>query len=220
MSANSSESQKVVWYAPTDYDALKHGPPYLPPSGAVKLSSEQRASIKTHIKQAAFYDAPSIMDPGASSSTHLTQLLGLLQALVMLHQAHHWNTKGSAYYADHLLFERLYNDSVGFIDGLAEKALGLKETVTVIAVNQAQIIHELLAFFGQGSNPDEMVAISLKAEMVCLNCIAKVLDTKELEGTLSHGLSNMLEGVADKHEEFVYLLQQRHSDQVYNYDRR
>ncbi len=218
MSANPSESQRVVWYVPTDYNALKHGPPYLPLSEAVKLSSEQRAGIKTQIKQAAFYDAPPIMDPGASSSTHLTQLLGLLQALAMLHQVHHWNTKGSAYYADHLLFERLYNDSVGFIDGLAEKALGLKETVTVVAVNQAQIICELLASFGQGVNPDEMVSISLQAEIFCLACIAKVLDTKELQGTLSHGLSNMLEGVADKHEEFVYLLQQR--GQAYSYDRR
>lgn len=207
----SSESQKTVWYDPTEYDALSHGPPYLPP----RIS--KAASLTENSKEAAFYDAPLMTNP--TSTGPLTGLLGLLQALVMLHQVHHWNTKGSSYYGDHLLFERLYNDSVVLVDSLAEKALGVGDTNEISAKHQAQIIQGILASFGQGKSPDDMVAVSLRAETICLDALAKTLEALDLQGSLSPGLSNLLEGIADKHEEFVYLLRQR-SDQSYSYDRR
>lgn len=206
-----SDSQKVVWFTPTEYDALSHGPPYLPSRGAQKKGSAD------NLRSAAFYDTS--LAPETSASVALTKLLGLLQAVSSLHQAHHWNTKGANYYADHLLFERLYKDSVEFVDGLAEKALGLQDTPQISAAQQARDILAFLEFFGQGNTPDEMVAISLRAEQTCLEVLSQVLEVRELQGSLSPGLSNMLEGIADKHEEFVYLLQQR-SGQGYSYDRR
>jgi hypothetical protein len=41
----------------------------------------------------------------------------------------------------------------------------------------------------------------------------------EQKGQLSNGTDNLLQGVADKHEEFVYLLKQRCLTKV-SYDRR
>jgi hypothetical protein len=47
----------------------------------------------------------------------------------------------------------------------------------------------------------------------------KVYKLLESKGQLSSGTDNLLQGIADKHEEFVYLLKQRCSSKV-SYDRR
>ncbi len=46
-------------------------------------------------------------------------------AAALLAQTYHWNVKGPSFYGHHKLFEELYDDAFGAIDGLAERMLAL-----------------------------------------------------------------------------------------------
>lgn len=215
--ASTPESIQVVWHDPTSYQPLRHGPPYLPEGSyeAVNLSVEDRKAIRRKAKTASGLIAPEI--PGFQQSP-LPSLLAALQAASLLHQMHHWMCKGPTFFADHGLFERLYNESLEGIDQLAEKAVGKGVVLTV--GDQVNNIAFYEGLFCKDSH--DMVARSLKAEYVCLEMIHLYLgDLKDTKG-MTHGLSNLLEGLADKHESFVYLLQQRDATpqiDPYDYDR-
>ena len=47
------------------------------------------------------------------------------KALALIHQHNHWTTKGSSFYGDHLLFEKLYNKALEDLDLAAEKFMGI-----------------------------------------------------------------------------------------------
>jgi len=64
-----------------------------------------------------------------------------------------------------------------------------------------------------------MVQSSLTGEMLCLEHIEKFLNNLKETDRLTSGLSNLLEGMADKHETFVYLLRQRSQEPGYSYNR-
>ena len=195
--ALDEDTQRVLWHTPTEYNPLKHSP-YLP-----SLPSKQASELVT----AAYYDTGSPMQG----------ILAMLQAVALLHQTHHWSTRGSSFYADHLLFERLYNESHEFIDQLAEKMIG-SGVPSISALQQVRLMSSLLAYVGEASTAEAMVKSSLKAEEACLAGLAKLIEVLESQGSLTPGVSNLLEGIADKHESFVYLLKQR-AQSDYSYDR-
>jgi DNA-binding ferritin-like protein len=217
--AGSADSDRTVWHTPTEYNPYRDGPPYLPmlPFEPVRLSSEQRIEVKSFVKKAGEM-TPLLVTLGEPSP--LVALLGVLQAASLLHQTHHWSTRGPVYYADHLLFERLYNESQEFIDQVAERAVGLGEPF-ISAINQARdVLSHVGQFGGSSKSPEKMVTSSLKAELACLAWIKSAIDRMTASGTLTPGVSNLLEGIADKHETFVYLLRQRASGgEGYSYDR-
>ncbi len=213
------ETSRVLWHTPTEYDALRHGPPYLPglPYKPVVLNASQRQSVKAFAKKAKV----SVVE-----GTTMTALLGALQGAALLHQTHHWSTKGRTFYTDHLLFERLYNESLEIIDPLAERMMGLG-TPAILAHVQAGLLLTFVQNCGIARTPEEMVSSSLRGELAILTLVNQVLTSFEQNGTLTHGTSNLLEGVADKHESFVYLLQQRGNPEelpaapveIYSYER-
>jgi len=202
------ESLRVVWHEPTQFNPLRHGPPYLPglPYEPVKLSSTDRVKIKAFAKKAA---VPPPVD--SFNGTILSKLLALLQATSLLHQTSHWSTTGPSYYADHLLFERLYNESQEPIDQLAERSVGLHTPPSILPVLQAKQMVSWLSQFTSQKEAEQLslVQTSLLAETTCLKAIDAVITELKRDQKLSHGLSNLLEGIADIHETFVYLLQQR-----------
>lgn len=211
---------QVVWHDPTTYDVTRHGPAFLP-----KLASGQQAEVRTFLKrQAAYYDTgPKLVTPQALVQP-LPWLLACQRALAHIHQTHHWQTQGQAAYADHLLFERLYNESLGFIDQVAERAVGTVGPAAVDAHQQIDWMHKLVKAVC-GSEPhtsaDQMVQASLAGEMVFLGVLAHLMQLMEADGQMSPGTHNLLEGAGDKHETFVYLLKQRlgGGQAVYSYDR-
>ncbi len=208
----------TIWQKPTDYNVLEDGP-YL----SKKLSSDQRAEIEPFLKQAAYYDTDPVLTRAVEGQgrSPMTVLLGYLQAMSHLHQIHHWNTMGDTSYGDHLLFQRLYEESQDFIDQVAERSVGSKSVAAIEAAVQAQIIHSVLLGLTRGDEGTtrNYVEVSLKGELYCLQLIDSVMKLMESDNTLSHGISNLLEGVADLHETFVYLLQQRTRVDAYNYMR-
>lgn len=147
-----------------------------------------------------------------SPSDPIARLLAATRAVAMVHQAHHWQTRGSHYYGDHLLFERLYDGTNADIDALAERAVGAANDPRLVSVlPQIDATHRMAAALSPGGllSPQAMVAKSLQAERAYLSALRTAYQQLEQSGRMTHGISNLLEGVADKHEGFVYLLQQR-----------
>lgn len=220
------DSVEVVWHDPTKYDAIKHGPSYLP--GRSRLASAQKAEVRAFVKQAA---APGLQDlPEASP---LSMVLTFMLALSHVHQTHHWQTAGQSFYADHLLFERLYNESFDFIDQVAERAVGIYGVGSVDPFLQATGVQMVVAFVCghtkddtmqpslEAHTPELMVERSLRGEVKFLKVLEASIQALGEFGKLSPGTSNLLEGVSDKHETFVYLLRQRSQSKqaAYTYQR-
>jgi len=140
----------------------------------------------------------------------LSDVLAHLRAAAHVHQTHHWQTRGKEYYADHLLFERLYNDGQPFIDQVAERAVGGGSVDLVDGLKQVdkvgEIVHKMYA------TAEDMVKRSLAAENMVLEVIKAAINTLSSADDISYGTSNLLEGIYDMHETFVYLLKQRNAD--------
>lgn len=215
------ESLRVVWEDPPSYDPLKHAPPYMP--GVKRMASDPKVLARKV--------ASSLVNPKVAQSIvayeptyPLATLLAVLRAASFLHQTHHWQTHAGHYYSDHLLFDRLYKESQDFIDQVAERAIGLSQDPTwaVCPTKQADLVSKIMSFMVEGdADPETLVRESLKAESLVLTVINQVHAAMEAQGTLTHGTDNLLQGVADLHETFVYLLQQRaaNNQKAYTYGR-
>lgn len=130
-----------------------------------------------------------------------------LRAVGLMHQAAHWQTKGPNFYGDHLLFERLYGAVGEEIDAVSEKAIALGDPILVCPLKSSELALELLEAFGRACDvpdADKLVKLSLEAE----NGLLQVLKSA-LQDNVTDGVENLLQGIADKHEGHVYLLQQR-----------
>lgn len=196
--APPDDATKVIWHDPSSYNPYFHGPPYLP---GMHVRMDQKAASKQ----------------ANSGLEGLPAALIMLRALSAIHQAHHWLTYGEAYYADHLLFERLYNETEEEIDQVAEKALGLGTNRSFLhpGFQTAHVSKWVQTFCGngwtegEGENPTTYVQTSLKAETWFLGQMKKIAETMKAMGSLSRGADNLLAGIEDKHEGHVYLLTQR-----------
>jgi DNA-binding ferritin-like protein len=146
----------------------------------------------------------------------LPTALVFVRALAMIHQGHHWLTHGEAYYADHLLFERLYNETAEEADQIAEKAVGIGCPQNKLHPGlQASLIAKTVHMFcGDGLaqqeiNPQVFMESSLKAEEHFIASLAAIAAEMKEHGELTRGTDNLLAGIEDKHESHVYLLKQR-----------
>jgi len=227
---NHADSIYAVWHDPTTYDHLKMGPPYLPgphdskaqgrPKEASEVpDSDSLAEVRALVaKEAANEDVANVLmhfllDYGDQSMAELAALLTYLRALGFIHQTHHWQTRGGSFYADHLLFDRLYNETLPLIDKLAERAVGAGTPLLVNPViqstHQLLIIKDLYNAAPMQADPDQCVLISLKGVLRFLVLLRVAYELLEKKGLLSHGIDNLLQDVADQSEGFVYLLKQR-----------
>lgn len=205
------ESLEAVWHDPTSYDPNKHAPPYMPP----KLAMAKKASVQKTV--ATLVDSKVAQDFFVAS-TPLSSVLSVLQAAAFLHKTHHWQTHGNQYYADHLLFDRLYTESQSFIDQVAERAVGSTNVEAVDAKSQVRAISAIVAVVAREAEPESMVRASLRVEALVLAVINQCLETLKARGGLTNGIDNLLQGAADLHETFVYLLRQR-LPSAYSYGR-
>lgn len=210
------ESQQVVWHDPTSYDSVKHGPPYLP-EARVPLTASQKEAVRSVVVQQVL---PKVAHSLVPQLTPLASLLAVLQAAAFIHKTHHWQTSGGQFYADHLLFDRLYTESQDLIDQVAERTVGTDGFGLVDASAQAVTISNLVDQLCEGSvDPNRMVAVSLKTESLVLHAVDLTLSRLRGSGKLTSGTDNLLQGVADQHETFVYLLKQRAPQPSYSYAR-
>ena len=132
------------------------------------------------------------------------KLLGHLSYLSMFYQSAHWLAKDENYYADHELYQRLYEATSGEIDKLAERSIVVGNEDSV----DRQIIIDYMSQkekeIKEKNKSNIELAIMLEEEM--LQMLAD--DTKRM----SQGTQNLLDDMSDVHEEHMYLLTQRNKD--------
>ncbi len=232
MSSSDSHAPSIyaVWHDPTTYDHLTMGPPYLPGTEDRKAvgrpkqasgvpDSDSLQEIRALVaKEAAGEEVANVLahfllDYGQNAYAELAALLAFLRAINVVHQTHHWQARGPSSYQDHLMFERIYDATLKMVDQLAERAVGLGAPVLVNAViqgtHQLLIIKDLYNGAPVEPNPEQCVLISLKGALRFLVLLGLVRDLLAKKAMLTPGLDNLLQGLADKSEEFVYLLKQR-----------
>jgi DNA-binding ferritin-like protein len=223
-----AESIYALWHDPTTYDHMSMGPPYLP-EPKVRLARSSKAEIKSLVEKVANASPIEQMfltllgDYQNIAMAELGVLVASMRAAAMVHQSHHWQTRGDTFYGDHLLYERLYNDSLDLIDRVAERAVGAGHRLLVHPVVQASQVGALVKFFSgdiqTDPGPDQYAVTSFLTELYLLSILGLAYKSLEATAMLSNGTDNLLQDVADKHEEFVYLLRQRAQTKV-GYDRR
>jgi len=153
-----------------------------------------------------------ISEWGSTPYPQLSVALVYLKFLALVHQNHHWVTKGDPFYGDHLLFSKLYEETIEDIDTVAEKAIGLGSTANVDLMLTTSQVMKLVKNYGMTTtmpSPAELAKRSYLAEMNFLKVMAHLADCLKECGTLTRGLDNMLQGIEDRHEGHVYLLKQR-----------
>jgi starvation-inducible DNA-binding protein len=142
----------------------------------------------------------------------LKKYLALMKALQNYYQHAHWISKGEPYYADHLLFERLYGSLNEQIDTLAEKMVGVGGdhfvcVKTVMAITSKILSH--IPEMDRNTLGYEMVQTSLKLEKMFLSYTKKLYTKMKEDGSLTLGFDDMLMSLYNDHEGNVYLLGQR-----------
>lgn len=141
-------------------------------------------------------------------------LLARVNALKMFHHLAHWKTQGESYYSDHLLFERLYKETDAELDGVAEKAIGSTDDASFLNPTNwaAMTTNALSQWWPDGDkqiNSSMFPAMALKAEKDFVSFVSEMKVSLEGADMLTDGIDNFLQGIADKHESHIYLLQQR-----------
>jgi len=150
------------------------------------------------------------MEPSSPQNrTLLTQLLALLRATHWSHWTTHWQVRGTPSYGDHLLFQRLYEEMVDEIDGLAEKIVSYYGAEAVAAEPNIAIAHAFLKAYSEVSDPYKR---ALMIETHLQNALKRVYDALKESGEMTLGLDDYIMAVANAHETFQYLLRQRLRD--------
>jgi DNA-binding ferritin-like protein len=133
------------------------------------------------------------------------ELLVKLRLIAFYYQTAHWTVKGSLFFQDHLLFERLYNSVNEEIDGVAEKAIALTKNRAVVNLPAIleKVTEESKKLRYECKENAEFVseAISLEQDLLeFLEIAAK---------DCSLGCNDLLASIANTHEGHLYLLTQR-----------
>lgn len=167
-----------------------------------KAYASGKKAKKEEKKKAASFEEGGEMDGGEI----LSSLLGRLKALYWFHWTAHWQTSGTSFYGDHLLFERMKDEIAEEIDGLAERVVGYHGGGAVDPWHIMEHEHEGMAPEGSG---DDLPGQALAMEMDFLAELEEAHASLEEIGGLTLGLDDFLPAMASTHDTHVYLLQQR-----------
>lgn len=135
-----------------------------------------------------------------------------LRLLAIWFQHAHWAVQGSTFYGDHLLYERIYGEVNGLIDGMAEKAVSFTSPNVVNTHMHAELLSQMLRAYPTPSRVNEatmIAAAGLALVKDYLETLKETYDKIKSEGGMSMGLDDLLMSNANTIEGFVYLLKQR-----------
>jgi len=149
---------------------------------------------------------------GGVPYAELSVVLVYLRYLAMVHQTHHWTSKGDPFWGDHKLFERLYETVVDEIDTVAEKAVGLGTEANVNLQLQVTQVLKLCKTYGTAQTvptSSDLAKASLVAERRFLTLLDATSERMREQGIATPGVENMLQQLFDTHEKHTYLLKLR-----------
>jgi len=121
-------------------------------------------------------------------------------------QTAHWSAKGRDFYEDHLLFERIYNAFNGFVDPVAEKAVGMSKDGRI--VDTCRLMKATYAFVEETNHlgQEELSTKVLIAVQSYKKLVTKCYIDMKADGLLTPGIENLLQGLLDETEKQEYLL--------------
>lgn len=129
-----------------------------------------------------------------------------LRSIYLVHQNSHWTSKGEAFYANHLVFERLYKSAQDDADLAAEKFIGVFGEAGVDFETQYRLMASIMARYNEFDG--DPVAMSLAIEKDFLKLAEESYAAFEGESAMTLGLDDMIMSISSHREEACYLLQQ------------
>ena len=148
-----------------------------------------------------------------SPSEVISAYIGFLRAYhLWMHGAHNV-TKGPSFAGDHVeLYGKIYNEVQDAIDGVIEKGIGVYQDESIAC--PMKIVEDAALLLSEWESPSEQAAdriadLALEYSKMLVSIgegTSKMLDSME---ALTYGTDNLLAGLVDTHESYVYLLQQR-----------
>lgn len=149
--------------------------------------------------------------------SELMAIAAMLRAINTLNHSFHWKASGDSFYGDHLLFQRIYEGVLPDIDALGEKAIGfgdgqLSNPLKLIQAEKAFLTSVLTndsIVNGAKNDADRMFRRAGYAESLFIETTEAFMKDLESKGLLTKGIDNLLAGVLDTHEGYLYLLKQR-----------
>ena len=137
----------------------------------------------------------------------MESVLGCLRAQYWLYQTAHWQVRGTGFYGDHELFQRLYEGVQAEVDVLAEKLVGYFGSEAVDAVAALGIMQAEVQGWAAGTQCPYRRA--LRAEQQFQALLKAAYEMMKADADLPLGLDDWLMATASSHETHIYLLQQR-----------
>ena len=141
-----------------------------------------------------------------NAAQQLSDLLSTLRAVHFIHWTGHWQVKGSPYYGDHLLLQRLYEGLDNEIDTLAEKLVAMFGVEIVNPAQQSVMMNQIIQNLSSVQNP---IMRSLNAEKKLMRLLEHTFKSLVKQNNLSLGMNDFIAATANAHETYIYLLQQR-----------
>jgi hypothetical protein len=133
-------------------------------------------------------------------------VFAILRAQYLDYQTSHWQTRGPAYYGNHLLFQRLYEGVQEEIDALGEKLVGYFGIEAVDLEVSLDLISEMVSRWCSHDCPFRRGLTSEGELQDALSIIRN--GWPEAHYPLPLGLDDWLAATANAHESNQYLLQQ------------
>ncbi len=134
---------------------------------------------------------------------------GILQACLTYSRTAHWITKGEAYYADHLMFERIYNELNELQDSFAEKAVAHFSEHSIDPIKFTKVLYDLIKELKPEPTPKDLIDNLIKFIKLSITSIDELYAILKKENKLTMGLDDLLMAMCNTHEHHLYLLGQR-----------
>jgi DNA-binding ferritin-like protein len=131
----------------------------------------------------------------------LSVYVAFTRALYSLHQQNHW---ASVNYGDHLLFQRLYEESLELVDDAAERTIGLCGSL-LLEGSEASIVKK---YAPKEKSLVELIKSSLAIEEAFQVICKKVYNIIKEKEMMTLGLDDLIMSQADIGETHIYLLRQ------------
>jgi DNA-binding ferritin-like protein len=144
-------------------------------------------------------------EANARSVEMLQWVLAGLRAQYWNYQESHWQVRGTSFYGDHLLFQRLYESVTDQVDALAEKIVA---SFGVDAVSTRVLHPKFDQWLAQWSNTSCLHMRGLQSEEAIQEAIRRAYARLKELGTLTLGMDDFLMATASEHETNEYLLKQ------------
>lgn len=148
-------------------------------------------------------------DISPECKNNLAKYVAMLRGLYIIHQDAHLMSKSQEFYGDHLLFQKLYEETEEHIDQAFEKIIG---NFGEDCANLKLHIENTHNFITDACNAsDDLVERSLLSELSFIKFSKELHSMLEKKSLLSFGMDDLITAVSGMHEDFIYLLKQRNS---------